>query len=71
MPLFLLRDGSVRRFNVVPEGLRLSSYQDRFNRTVHVVLDARGERELLAAWGGARQRRRAGASSPSPGRLAA
>jgi hypothetical protein len=57
MPLFLLRDGSIRRFKIVPEGLRTSTYRDRDNRTVHVVLDARGERELLAAWARAPQRR--------------
>jgi hypothetical protein len=55
MPLFLLRDGSIRRFTVVPEGLQTSIYQDRHGRSVHVVLEARGEKELLAAWEGRRQ----------------
>ena len=45
MPLLMLRDGSIRRFKIVPEGLRTSIYRDRDHRTVHVVLDARGEEE--------------------------
>lgn len=62
MPLFLLRNGSIRRFKAIPEGLNTSSYKDRYNRIVHVVLDARGEKELLAAWTGGRS------SSKSRGR---
>jgi hypothetical protein len=86
MPLFLLRDGSIRRFKAVPEGLNTTSYLDRYNRTVHVVLDARGERALLAAsaggrrhdpagerlaGGGGRHRRGSGATTTDPARQAA
>ncbi len=49
MPLFLLRDGAIRRFRVVPEGLELAPYQDALQRRVHVVLDSSSERRLLEA----------------------
>jgi hypothetical protein len=49
MPLFLLRDGSIRRLSVLPEGVSTCIYLDRFQRQVHAVLDARGEASLLAA----------------------
>ncbi|MFM7236688.1 MAG: hypothetical protein ACKOYK_07950 [Cyanobium sp.] len=49
MPLFLLRDGAIRRCSVVPEGLALASYTDRHQRRIHVVLDADSERSLLQA----------------------
>lgn len=54
MPLFLLRDGSIRRFPAIPEGLKITTDGDRCNRKLHVVLDVRGEQELLAAWAGGR-----------------
>jgi hypothetical protein len=49
MPLFLLRDGAIRRFSVVPEGLLTSTHRDRHQRRVHVLLDADSERTLLLA----------------------
>ena len=49
MPLFLMRDGSVRRISVLPEGVNTWTYRDRFQRKVHAVLEARGEAILLAA----------------------
>lgn len=49
MPLFLLRDGSFRRFSVVPEGLVTSTHRDRHQRRVHVLLDSDSERTLLLA----------------------
>ena len=49
MPLFLLRDGAIRRCAVVPDGLTFSTYTDRHQRTIHVVLDAASERRLLRA----------------------
>ncbi len=49
MPLFLLRDGAIRRCTVVPDGLACSTYTDRHQRQIHVVLDAASERLLLQA----------------------
>ena len=49
MPLFLLRDGAIRRCAVVPEGLTFTTYTDRHQRLIHVVLDATSERVLLQA----------------------
>lgn len=49
MPLYLLRDGSIRHFDVVPEGLTCPLYTDRHQRQIHVVLDAASERLLLRA----------------------
>lgn len=49
MPLFLLRDGAIRRCAVVPDGLTFTTYTDRHQRLIHVVLDADSERMLLRA----------------------
>jgi hypothetical protein len=49
MPLFLLRDGSIRRFRVLPEGLSTFQYTDRFQRRVHALLEARQEAVLREA----------------------
>jgi len=49
MPLFLLRDGAIRRFSLVPEGLVTSTHRDRHQRLVHVLLDSGSERTLLLA----------------------
>lgn len=49
MPLFLLRDGAIRRMAVVPDGLAFTTYTDRHQRLIHVVLDAESERLLLRA----------------------
>ncbi len=49
MPLFLLRDGAIRRCDVVPDDLTFTTYTDRHQRTIHVVLDAASERLLLRA----------------------
>ncbi|MFN9624316.1 MAG: hypothetical protein ACK587_16015 [Cyanobacteriota bacterium] len=49
MPLFLLRDGSIRRCAVLPDGLTCPTYTDRHQRQIHVVLDAASERLLLRA----------------------
>jgi len=49
MPLFLLRDGSIRRCAEVPDGLAVTTYIDRHHRQIHVVLDAESERLLLKA----------------------
>lgn len=49
MPLFLLRDGAIRRCAVVPDGLAFTTYTDRHQRLIHVVLDAQAERSLLNA----------------------
>jgi hypothetical protein len=49
MPLSLLRDGAICRCAVVPDGLALSTYTDRHQRRVHIVLDAASERLLLGA----------------------
>lgn len=49
MPLFLLRDGAIRRCAVVPDGLAITTYTDRHQRLIHVVLDAESERLLLRA----------------------
>lgn len=49
MALFLLRDGSIRRLALVPEGLAMTTYTDRHQRLIHVVLDAESERLLLKA----------------------
>lgn len=49
MPLFLLRDGAIRRCAVVPDGLAFTTYTDRHQRVIHVVLDAESERLLLRA----------------------
>lgn len=49
MPLFLLRDGAIRRMAVLPEGLAFTTYTDRHQRLIHVVLDAESERLLLKA----------------------
>lgn len=49
MPLFLLRDGAIRRCAVVPDGLAFTTYTDRHQRLIHVMLDAESERLLLQA----------------------
>jgi hypothetical protein len=49
MPLFLLRDGAIRRCAVVPDGLAFTTYTDRHQRQINVVLDAESERHLLRA----------------------
>lgn len=49
MPLHLLRDGAIRRCAVEPDGLALTTYTDRHQRQIHVVLDAESERLLLRA----------------------
>lgn len=49
MPLFLLRDGAIRRCDAVPDGLAIATYNDRHQRLIHVVLDAESERLLLRA----------------------
>ncbi|MEB3243582.1 MAG: hypothetical protein VKO44_08090 [Cyanobacteriota bacterium] len=49
MPLFLLRDGSIRRCAVVPSGLAITTYTDRHQRQLHVLLDPESERLLLRA----------------------
>ena len=49
MPLFLLRDGAIRRCAAVPDGLAITTYTDRHQRQIHVVLDAESERLLLRA----------------------
>lgn len=49
MPLFLLRDGAIQRCAVVPEGLATTTYTDRHQRQIQVVLDAESERLLLRA----------------------
>ncbi|MFN9661571.1 MAG: hypothetical protein ACK6BC_14605 [Cyanobacteriota bacterium] len=49
MPLFLLRDGAIRCYAVVPDGLALTTYTDRHQRQIHVLLDANSERLLLRA----------------------
>ncbi|MEB3257767.1 MAG: hypothetical protein VKN83_05545 [Cyanobacteriota bacterium] len=67
MLLFLLRNGSIRRCAQVPDGLAITTYTDRHQRQIHVVLDAESERLLLQAQPPrilkpARTRRRGGAS---------
>ena len=47
-PLFVLRDGRKREFAVMPEAIDCVTYTDRRQRPVHVLLDARSERRLLA-----------------------
>lgn len=49
MPLFLMRDGSIRRCTVVPGNLRTTSHLDPYGRRIQVILDAESERELLRA----------------------
>ena len=49
MPLFLLRDGSIRRCTVVPDGLRTSAHRDPYGRSIQVILDVDSERALLRA----------------------
>lgn len=49
MPLFLLRDGSIRRLPTVPAGVATHAYVDRYDRRVHILLDARSERLLLSS----------------------
>ena len=49
MPLFLLRDGAIRRCTVVPDGLACTTFTDRHQRQIHVVLDAASEQRLLKA----------------------
>lgn len=49
MPLFLLRDGAIRRCAVMPEGLAITTFIDRHQRQIHVVLAAESERLLLRA----------------------
>lgn len=49
MPLVLLRDGTIRRCAVLPDGLTCPTYTDRHQRQIHVVLDAASERLLLRA----------------------
>ncbi|MFM9047253.1 MAG: hypothetical protein ACKOOH_06290 [Cyanobium sp.] len=49
MALFLLRDGSIRRLASIPEGLAITTYTDRHQRLIHVVLDAEPERVLMKA----------------------
>lgn len=58
MPLFLLRNGAIRRCAVVPEGIAISSYTDRHQRLIHVVLDPQSERLLLRAQPSQRPRQR-------------
>ena len=58
MPLFLLRDGAIRRCAVVPDGLALTTYTDRHKRPIHVVLDPESERLLLRAQPRRQPRRR-------------
>ncbi len=62
MPLFLLRDGAIRRCAVVPDGLAFTTYTDRHKRRIHVVLDPESERLLLRAQP-RRQTRRPGAAT--------
>jgi hypothetical protein len=49
MPLFLLRDGSIRRFKTVPEGIEAYGFIDRYQRNVSVLLNAKSEKLLLRA----------------------
>ena len=49
MPLFLLRDGAIRCCAVMPEGLAITTFIDRHQRQIHVVLAAESERLLLRA----------------------
>lgn len=49
MPLFLLRTGAIRRCAVVPDGLAYTTYIDRHQRRIHVLLDPDSERILLQA----------------------
>jgi|GEM_PF-5174926 hypothetical protein len=63
MPLFLLRDGAIRRCAVVPDGLAITTYTDRHQRLIHVVLDAESERSLLSAQPSRRPRRLSGPRS--------
>jgi hypothetical protein len=65
MPLFLLRDGSIRRFTVVPDGLSTCSHRDRHGRIIHVLLDAPSEHRLLQA----QQRRLQRCSAERGGRV--
>jgi hypothetical protein len=70
MPLFLLRDGAIRRCAEVPDGLAITTYTDRHQRRIHVVLDAESERLLVQAQPpralkAARGRRRGTASETS------
>jgi hypothetical protein len=67
MPLFLLRDGSIRQLTVVPEGVEFGYYQDRRKRPVNIVLDPYSERRLLAA----QPRRRTMRSSTASGGMSA
>ncbi len=66
MPLFLLRDGSIRRCSVVPPGLTTCTFTDRYNREVFTLLDARSERVLLAAQAGRRTCRRSQRAVAAP-----
>jgi hypothetical protein len=47
MPLFLLRNGSFRRFKSAPSDLEAYTYMDRYQRRVRVLLDSNSERILL------------------------
>jgi hypothetical protein len=48
-PLFLLRDGSKRRFAVVPDTLDVLPYPDRQQQQVLALLDPVSEKRLLQA----------------------
>lgn len=73
MPLFLLRDGAIRRCAVVPDGVVFTTYTDRHQRLIHVVLDAESERLLLRAQPkrSPKAGRRRGGQSPGKQPLAA
>lgn len=48
-PLVVLRDGRKREFALLPEGIVCDTYIDRYQRPVHVLLDAASERLLLSS----------------------
>jgi hypothetical protein len=58
MPLFLLRDGSIRRFKTVPEGIDTYGYIDRYQRNVSVLLNAESEKLLLRTHANSRRHAR-------------
>ncbi len=70
-PLVVLRDGRKREFALLPERIFCDTYIDRYQRPVHVLLDAASERLLLASQPRRRRAVRRRKQGPGEGRAAA
>ena len=70
-PLVVRRDCRKREVALLPEGIACDTYIDRYQRPVHVLLDAASERLLLSSQPRRRRASRRRCQVPSDGRIAA